>query len=212
MSDNLIVKTADFAMRFLEHYISEGDIVVDATLGNGNDTVKLAKMVGIAKGKGQVFGFDIQEEALRSTEETLKKNGLEYFYVKDKERSLENIIKKEDGGIYLYLDSHENILKYINMEIAGAIFNLGFLPGFDKTIVTKWETTLFAINGILKMLKVNGLIVIVFYPGHPEGKREMEEIAEFMETLPNNSFHCYFLDAINQSESAPCIGLITKKK
>jgi ubiquinone/menaquinone biosynthesis C-methylase UbiE len=77
MSDNLIVKTADFAMSFLEHYISEGDIVVDATLGNGNDTVKLAKMVGIAKGKGQVFGFDIQEEALRSTEETLKKNGLE---------------------------------------------------------------------------------------------------------------------------------------
>ena len=212
MGENLIVKTADFAMSFMAQYISEGDVVVDATLGNGNDTLKLANLVGIPKGKGQVYGFDIQEEALRTSQELLTKNNLEFIYVKDKERSLENIVKKEDGGIYLYLDSHENITNHVNTEITGAIFNLGFLPGYDKTIATKWETTLFAINGILKKLKVNGIIVIVFYPGQPEGKKEMEEITEFMAQLPQNSFHCYFLDAINQAETAPCIGLITRKK
>ena len=90
----------------LKTKIKEGDIVVDATVGNGYDTVFLAKVVGKT---GRVIGFDIQEKALNNTKDKLIRENLE-------------------GRVILIHDSHSNIDKYIKEPINGAMFNLGYLP------------------------------------------------------------------------------------
>ena len=60
-----------YSHTLMEKAASNGDIVVDGTVGNGNDTVFLAKLVGPT---GKVYGFDIQKEAIERTKNGCKKN------------------------------------------------------------------------------------------------------------------------------------------
>ena len=55
-------------------------------------------------------------------------------------------------------------------HIDAAIFNLGYLPKGDKSVVTKPQTTIAAIEDIFQILSKEGIIVLVIYHGHPEGK------------------------------------------
>ena len=59
--------------QIIEEYVREGDVVVDATVGNGWDTLKLCQQVGES---GKVYGFDIQKEAIQKTRERLEKAGV----------------------------------------------------------------------------------------------------------------------------------------
>ncbi len=134
--------------------LKEKDIVVDATIGNGNDTLKLANIVK----KGFVFGFDIQKDAIKNTNILLKNNNIKNYK--------------------LFNTSHENIynkLKKYENKISLIVFNLGYLPKGDKSIMTNHITTLKAINESLKLLNNKGSIIIVVYP-HEEGKKEGELI------------------------------------
>ena len=56
---------------FILEHLGEGEVAVDFTMGNGGDTLFLSKTVGES---GKVYAFDIQEEALASTEAYLKSN------------------------------------------------------------------------------------------------------------------------------------------
>src|SRR5690554_1830257 len=103
--------------------VREGDIVVDATAGNGYDTVFLANLVGK---EGKVFSFDIQEEAIIRTKQNLEKNKL-------------------CDRVVLINDSHASLDKYIDTTIKAAMFNLGYLPGGDHTISTKPDSTIAAL-------------------------------------------------------------------
>ncbi len=130
--------------------LKNNDIVVDATIGNGKDTLKLANIVT----KGFVFGFDIQKEALKNTKKLLKDNNITNY-------KLFNI-------------SHEYIFnKLMNYEnkISLIVFNLGYLPKGDKSIITYYLTTLKAIDESIKLLNNKGSILIIVYP-HKEGKKE----------------------------------------
>jgi len=150
-----------FTKHLLEKAISEGDVVVDATCGNGNDTVFLSPLVGK---KGKIYAFDIQQEAIEQTSSRLK------------EAKIENVDLIRDG--------HEFVLNYISQTpISAAIFNLGYLPGSDKTITTKGDTTWKAVVDLLSLLKVGGLIILVIYHGHAEGKIERDEIEAKIATL-----------------------------
>src|SRR5690554_2854277 len=95
--------------------------------------------------------------------------------------------------VNLIHDGHENVEKHILTEhkgkISGAIFNLGYLPGSDKSIVTKPKTTLQAINSILAELNKEGILVLVVYHGHSEGKKEKEQLLQFVQSLPQDSYH-----------------------
>ena len=53
-----------------------GGFYIDATMGKGNDTLMLCRLAGNA---GRVLAFDIQEEALRITEERLKEQGMSHL-------------------------------------------------------------------------------------------------------------------------------------
>ncbi len=133
--------------------VNSNDIVVDATVGNGNDTLFLAK---IAK---KVIGLDIQEEALRRTREKLQKF----------------------SNVSLKLMSHEYIGKLKEKNIKLIIFNLGYLPNGDKNITTHSTSTLKAIKESIKVLSADGLILVVVYPGHKEGQKEAKAILEFLQ-------------------------------
>ena len=110
-----------------------GGLYIDATMGKGNDTLMLCELAGEA---GEVFAFDIQEDDLAETRARFKKKGIE--------------------NAKLILDSHSNIDCYSIEKPKAVLFNLGYLPGGDHTIQTKYGTTIEAIEKSLEILRANG--------------------------------------------------------
>jgi predicted methyltransferase len=149
-----------FAKYLLEKAISPGDIVVDATTGNGSDTVYLSSLVG---NDGQVYAFDVQADAIQSTRRRLS------------DAKISNVELIQDG--------HENALQYISKEISASIFNLGYLPGSDMSITTTGNTTWRAVTDLLSITKKGGIIILVIYRGHEEGREEQNFIEEKISTL-----------------------------
>ncbi len=168
--------------------VKEGDKVIDATCGNGNDTLFLAKLVGE---EGKVFAFDIQQQAINITTTKLKENNLY-------------------NRVNLILESHELIDDIISEPIKVAIFNLGYLPKGDKKIVTKAESTIKGILGALKLLVPNGLIVITVYTGHDNGV-EGKEIEFFLQNLEQKKYTVLKNQFINQKNDPPYVLIIEKK-
>ncbi len=189
---NLITKTTELAMYISLNYIKEGDVVCDATCGNGNDTVVLAKAVGE---KGTVIGFDIQREAIYNTRKLIESN------------KLENVI--------LINQSFENISDFCeenNLSPKVVLFNLGYLPGGDKTICSEKDATLLGIKNALKAICQGGIVTVVLYQGHEKGAIEKKAVLEMVENLPSSDYHVAFVNMLNQKKNPPEILWITKKK
>ncbi|MFS0864462.1 class I SAM-dependent methyltransferase [Fredinandcohnia sp. 179-A 10B2 NHS] len=182
-----------FARRLVELAVSEGDIVVDATIGNGHDTAMLSSLVGI---NGHVYGFDIQEEALINTTERLSKVGT-------------------SSNVTLFQVSHNQIKTNLPEETHGkvtaAIFNLGYLPGGDKEIVTKPNSTIEAIEQLLTIMSPEGIIVLVVYHGHDEGAIERDILLEYVSTIDQKRAHVLTYRFINQVNNPPFIIAIEKR-
>jgi len=181
-------KILPFTKYLLTKSVTEGDNAIDATCGNGNDTVFLSHLVG---NEGRIFAFDIQEEAIYRTRARLKEAGIR--------------------NVDLILEGHENVLHYIDCEISAAIFNLGYLPGSDKRITTSGHTTWKAVVDILSLLKVGGVIILVIYHGHEEGKFERDEIEAAIATLDPSQAEILRYEFLNKN-SAPYIIAIEKLK
>ena len=201
---NLIVKTTSLVMYIVKNYISRGDLVVDCTMGNGHDTLSLACAVGItesgADSAGIVLSFDVQDSALKNTEKLLAENGI-------------NNIEK--SGIFLIKDSHENIDKYLktwNTKPSAIVFNLGFMPGGDKTILTEKHSTVKAVKKAIELIKDDGIVSVTTYSGHPEGAEENIALLETLRTLPPKRYHVVYMDMLNQRKTAPRVFFITRKK
>ncbi|MCD8502983.1 MAG: methyltransferase domain-containing protein [Bacillaceae bacterium] len=182
-----------FARQLLRDAITRGDACIDGTIGNGHDTLYLAQLVGE---QGHVFGFDIQEIAIEKTKKRLEDN-------------------HSANHVTLFPQGHEKASSLIDArfhgKIAGAIFNLGYLPGGDKSIVTKPETTLEAISSILSMLKKEGIIVLVIYHGHEEGKKEKEALMGYLASIDQTEAHVLTYQFINQQNNPPFIVAIEKR-
>lgn len=185
-----LTKITDINKIYLERILNEGDVVVDATMGNGYDTKYLSQIVGEC---GFVYAFDIQEEAIKSTRKRLEKENL-------------------DKRVKLILDGHENMDKYIDEEVSCVVFNLGYLPRMEHMIVTKPETTIEAIKHSLRLLKPHGVISISIYTGHPGGMDERNSIYEFVKTLDQSEFNVLESGFVNQVNNPPQLILIEKKK
>lgn len=183
-----MVKNAlNFGHELLQEVIQLKDTVVDATMGNGHDTLFLAQLVG---NNGQVFAYDIQEKALENTKKRLTTAG-------------------ELSQCHLLLKSHDQ-LEDLPEEIAGAIFNLGYLPSGDKRIITKSDTTLKSLTTLLEKLKKSGRIVLVLYYGHPGGQEEKEAVLEFCKKLPQKEFSVIQYSFMNQIHEPPILIVIEK--
>ena len=184
-----LINAINISKKFIDKIINEDSVVVDATLGNGNDALYMASKLGV---KGKLYGFDIQPEAIKSSTNTLKKANL-----------LHKATLIEDG--------HENLDRYITEEVDCVVFNLGYLPNGDKKIVTNSKTTICAINKSLKLLKNNGLISIIIYYGHEGGIDEKEDIELYLSKLNQNYFDVMKCEFTNQINNPPILVLIEKK-
>ncbi|MDX5476428.1 MAG: 16S rRNA (cytosine(1402)-N(4))-methyltransferase [Bacillaceae bacterium] len=182
-----------YSKKLLQLSLSEGDVAIDATVGNGHDTLFLSQLVGKT---GHVYGFDIQKEAINNVHKLLKE-------------------KECDHNVTLILDSHSKAINYVEEKhagtIKGAVFNLGYLPGGDKTIVTVAESTVQAIEQIFNLMASGGLIVIVVYHGHPEGKLEKDHLIQYVSSLDQKLASVLQYRFLNQVNDPPFIIAIEKK-
>lgn len=181
MDKNIFTNSLNFTRCIVKEKLTMGDVAVDATMGNGNDTIFLGQLVG--KG-GKVYSFDIQEQALTNTKENIKKSNVE-------------------AQIKLILDGHENIDKYIKEKVKAVMFNLGYLPKGSHDVTTKPDTTLIALQKSLKLLNNGGIIAIVIYHGHEEGKNEKLAIENFVASLNQKEFNVVKFQFINQINNPP---------
>lgn len=172
----------------IKSMIKDGDIVIDATCGKGNDTLFLAKLVGE---NGKVYAFDIQAEAINITSKKLTET---------------NLLDR----VTLIQDNHANISLYINEPVSIAMFNLGFLPGSDHNLITQPDTTLTAVMQVLGLLIKGGLITIVFYPGHEGGQEELEIVKNYLTKLSQHEFEVSYITFINQINNPPQLITIQK--
>ena len=182
-------KIADFVHLLINESYGgkEGIQFVDATCGNGFDTLFLCKVAGI---NGHVSAFDIQDMAVERTAALLNSN-LEFKNY--------DIIK----------DSHENIGQYISGKIDAAIFNLGYLPFSDTTVTTNPETTYNAIKNILPILNNDGRIYVTTYITQYSG-HEIKEISPLLSTLNKRDYNVIHINIINKENVPPELFIIEK--
>ena len=183
-------RVLQYARTLLKSAVGDGDIAVDATAGNGHDTLFLAELVG---DDGFVYAFDVQKQAVDATLHRLLDNALEH-------RAL--VLK----------DGHENVAKYVDKPVSGAIFNLGYLPGSDHEVITRPNTTIQSLESLLKLLKVGGIIVLVIYHGHEGGKEERDEVIRFVSGLPQKYVHVLRYEFLNQKNDPPFVIALEKVK
>lgn len=173
----------DLSKLLINRYINKESFVIDATCGNGHDSNYLASM---AK---KVYSFDIQKKAIENAK----------------------ILNKEFDNILYFYDGHEHINKYINTAIDLAVFNLGYLPNFDKSITTNFSTTKDAIEQSFYLLNKRKAIIITVYHGHEAGKLEAEQLSEYLLSIDKNEADIFEHKLINKPNTPPFIYEIIKR-
>lgn len=186
---------------FLAEVVSSGDLVVDLTAGNGQDTLKLFELVGVT---GQVIAFDIQTEALTNTRTLLEANG-----AKVRSALVDDLPLCLQPGIDLVQASHADFGRYVVVSPRAIIANLGYLPGGDQQIKTHSESTTAALEQSCPQLAVGGRIAVVVYPGHPGGEQEATAVTEFFSRLSEHVFEVIQLKVSNRL-SAPFLFVAEK--
>ena len=169
--------------------VEPGDTVVDATMGNGHDTQMLCETVGP---EGRVWAFDVQAKAVEETRNRLRAQGL-------------------DSRAELILSGHEHMAEYVKGPVKAVMFNLGWLPGGDHAVTTRWETTRTAVESALDLLAPMGVLVICAYPGHAEGEREKQELTAFLGGLDNRRYNVLHQRFLNAGPGAPECFVIQKQ-
>ena len=170
--------------------IRPGDTVVDATMGNGKDTLFLCELVGE---NGHVFAFDVQAEAVARTRERVEEAGYA-------------------GRATLLLAGHETMNEHVNRQVQAVMFNLGWLPGAQHAVTTKTGTTIAAVQAALGLIAPGGIVTICVYPGHEEGTRELQALRELAAGLDVRRYNALYHHFINAAQQTPQLLLIQKNK
>lgn len=199
----------DLAHRLWVAYLEPGDLVVDATAGNGHDTLALVRALGQAGG-GICYACDIQKAAVESAQERLRtalsNDGWEvvegYSAVRDREDlSAEWMTAAPSGAeikISWHVECHADMLSAMPHSSARlVVFNLGYLPGGDKNIVTTAESTVVAFQAAERVVQAGGAISATLYPGHQEGMLEAEAALDHASELPMQQWSVYHHQWIN---------------
>jgi ubiquinone/menaquinone biosynthesis C-methylase UbiE len=173
---------------FLRGRINPGDRVADATCGNGHDTLFLARLVGPS---GKVWAFDIQENALANTRMLLSEAGCM-------------------AQVELVASGHERFAEFVGEPLKAVIFNLGYLPGGERSIITRPEQTLAALDQATQLLLPGGIITVCIYTGHPGGAEEGEAVESWGAKLAPETFNVWVSCPFNRPPTAPYLLLVEK--
>ncbi|XP_043702213.1 putative rRNA methylase YtqB isoform X2 [Telopea speciosissima] len=189
-------KATEVAHSMWRHIVRKGDTVVDATCGNGHDTLAMVKLVADESCRGCVYGMDIQNLALENTSLLLD------ALLNPNERKL----------VKLFHACHSRMEDIVpkGTSVRLVAFNLGYLPGGDKAVITLSETTLPALEAASRILAPNGIISIIAYVGHPGGRKEFETVQAFASGLPVDDWVCSKFEMINRQMS-PVLVILFKK-
>lgn len=183
-----MVDLKELHKHFILEHLSKGDVAVDFTMGNGNDTLFLSKTVGES---GRVYAFDIQNAALDSTRSLLESENAPQNYT-------------------LICASHHRVKEFVKDPIKAGMFNLGYLPGSGKKAVTTMrETTMAAVEAALDLLLPDGVLIVAIYPGHEEGALEGEMLREYFKTTSRYKL-CPSEFRILNSPTSPYFFLVEK--
>ncbi len=190
--------------RFIREQVSEGDYCIDATCGNGHDTLLLCELAGR---KGMTAGFDIQRQALEKTRERLKEAGVEeraelfgcgHEKMKEalagSERCRGMLEKTEDGY----------------GSVSCVVFNFGYLPGGSHDIATRAETSLEALRQGMDLLKKGGIISLCIYSGKDSGFEEKDAVMEYLKTLDSKKYLVIMSSYYNRPNHPPVPGLVIR--
>ena len=172
---------SELSHNIIEKFVSNKNIAIDGTLGNGHDSDFLKDRFE------KVYSFEIQEEPC--------------ILYKSKEYENVSVIN----------DSHHKIKEYVNEPVDCIVYNLGFLPGGNKDVTTKVDTTLISIKSGLEILSSGGIMSIAIYIGHDEGKEEESEILKYVSGLPKDKFGVMQHKYINRAKVAPLLIIVEKK-
>ena len=175
--------------RFIEEQVKEGDICIDATMGNGNDTLLLSRLAGP---DGQVLAFDIQEQALQAARQKLLRENAPANYT-------------------LFLESHTHMADHVKPDsVSCIVFNFGYLPGGDHHLATKTNTTILAVEAGLGMLKTGGIMSICIYSGGDSGFEERDGVLEYLSQLDDRKYFIARQDFPNKKNNPPMPVFIIK--
>lgn len=176
--------------------VEPGGLAIDATVGNGHDTLFLVQEVGP---DGRVVGFDIQAKALDSTRERVHSEAPE-----------------ASERLHLVHAGHESMANHLDKSVCGTVsvvmFNLGYLPGGDHSITTEPETTRSALATSAEMLRPGGVITIVAYPGHEGGAAETEAVLQWASSLSQDGFRSLSYRFVNRTDDAPRLFAVEKRE
>ncbi len=178
---------------YIRKVVRPGDLVVDATAGNGHDTLFLAGLVGP---EGLVLAFDVQQEAVRRTVERLEAAGM-------------------GARCRVFAEGHQHLGKRVHevgltCRASAVMFNLGYLPGADHSSGTRATTTLPALGQAMACLRTGGIVTVGIYYGGDSGFEEKEAVLAFVESIDVHEFVVQKIEMVN-SKSCPPIFLCIEK-
>lgn len=178
------------AQYLLAGKVKRAGYLVDATAGNGKDTLFLAEN---SPEHAVIWAFDVQQSAILNTKQLL----VDY---------------KLENKVNAIIDSHANIEQYSIKEIDVAMFNLGYLPNAGHKVTTKCQSTIIALQKIVGLLSIGGVISLVAYTGHQEGLLENEAVKELLLSLSPAIFTVGCWSMINHSNNPPILYIIEKTR
>ncbi|TCP55693.1 putative rRNA methylase [Tumebacillus sp. BK434] len=174
--------------------LQPGGLAIDATVGKGSDTLFLAERAGES---GRVIGFDVQEAALEKARARLAEAGVA-------ER------------VELMLVSHAAMQNAVPADWHGRVravtFNLGYLPGGDPAVVTEAESTLAALDAGLELLAPDGVMTVMLYAGHEQGKAETQAVLRWAEEVELERAHVLLYRFLNQRNDPPVLVALEKRR
>lgn len=186
----------DFAHTLAAAGLEPGGLAIDATVGNGHDTLFLVQEVGPG---GRVVGFDVQPDALTATRERIQSQAPD-----------------ASDRLRLVHAGHETMASHLAEDDFGAVgaimFNLGYLPGGDHSVTTESATTRQALAASLDLLRPGGVITIVAYPGHEGGEAEAEAVADWTASLPEDDVLALSYRFSNQTGDPPRLHAVEKRR
>eukprot|EP00903_Cladosiphon_okamuranus_P016720 g15412.t1 len=163
-----------------------GDTVLDCTAGNGHDSLELAKTIALKDGVGSLYIMDVQERALDATRERLQSE------LGDMALKRSTLINGNFREMPPDLDPK---------SVQLIVYNLGWLPGGDKSITTKLEDTLESIEAATRLVNHGGMISVMLYRGHAEGKRESEAVREYAAGLAHSQWRVFVHERMNRPDA-----------
>ncbi|EKE08506.1 MAG: hypothetical protein ACD_17C00133G0004 [uncultured bacterium] len=172
----------ELTKQYWKTLLHPSDLAIDATCGNGHDTLFLSEL-------SSVISLDIQEAAIRNTEALLASKGKKATLYRLNHADIDSLSLPHSPRLIVY--------------------NLGYLPGGDKSLTTLLGTTLISVEKAKTMLAEDGALSITCYPGHKEGAIEEKALCNWAEKLSYKEWRVCHHRWINRT-NAPSILWIEK--